>query len=59
SACHRDGGRLQKIAGIYIPGRDTFTLVEWLGWGMVLVTLVGILAHGLIRFAVNGKGLKP
>jgi octaheme c-type cytochrome (tetrathionate reductase family) len=58
--CHSDNGRLKNIEGIYIPGRDTFPLVEWLGWGMAFASFAGILLHGLIRiiFRKNGR-VKP
>jgi hypothetical protein len=58
--CHGANGRLKNIEGIYIPGRDTVPLVEWLGWGMVLATFAGVLLHGLIRIAFHKNGsVKP
>jgi octaheme c-type cytochrome (tetrathionate reductase family) len=47
--CHAKGGRLDKIEGIYIPGRDTNSLVNLLGWLAVGGTLAGVSLHGLIR----------
>jgi octaheme c-type cytochrome (tetrathionate reductase family) len=47
--CHSKNGRLKDIDGIYIPGRDA---VEWLdiaGWGIALLTLIGVILHGLGR----------
>jgi octaheme c-type cytochrome (tetrathionate reductase family) len=47
--CHAKGGRLDKIEGIYIPGRDANSVVNLLGWLAVGGTLAGVLLHGLIR----------
>ena len=47
--CHAKGGRLDKIEGIYIPGRDANSLVNLLGWLAVGGTLAGVSLHGLIR----------
>ncbi|MBF0161940.1 MAG: tetrathionate reductase family octaheme c-type cytochrome [Magnetococcales bacterium] len=47
--CHRPGGRLDALTGFYLPGRDTFPLVQRVGWGMVWLALLGALLHGLVR----------
>ncbi|MBI2275763.1 MAG: tetrathionate reductase family octaheme c-type cytochrome [Dechloromonas sp.] len=47
--CHTQGGRLDKIAGIYVPGRDANQLVNLLGWLAAGGTLAGVSLHGLIR----------
>lgn len=47
--CHAKGGRLDKIEGIYIPGRDSNKLIDTLGWLASAAILVGVLVHGLIR----------
>ncbi|WP_265949987.1 tetrathionate reductase family octaheme c-type cytochrome [Dechloromonas sp. A34] len=47
--CHAQGGRLDKIEGIYIPGRDANHLVNLLGWLAAGGTLAGVTLHGLIR----------
>lgn len=52
--CHARGGRLDKIEGIYIPGRGGNRLVDTLGWLASAAILAGVLVHGLIRF-VNRK----
>ncbi len=55
--CHvREDGRLEKLAGFYMPGRDRFTFVDSLGWLVVLGSLCGVTLHGLGRFFTrNGK----
>lgn len=47
--CHRDNGRLQGIAGIYLPGRDRNQVLDAIGWAIVLGSLLGVLIHGGIR----------
>jgi hypothetical protein len=47
--CHARGGRLDKIEGIYIPGRDANQLVNLIGWLAAGGTLAGVLLHGLVR----------
>jgi hypothetical protein len=47
--CHAKGGRLDKIEGIYIPGRDANQLVNLIGWLAAGGTLAGVMLHGLVR----------
>ncbi len=47
--CHAKGGRLDKIEGIYIPGRDANRLVDTIGWLAAGGILAGVLIHGAIR----------
>jgi hypothetical protein len=49
--CHSRNGRLAKVEGIYIPGRDHNKLVEMLGWLAAAGALIGTLLHGAIRIA--------
>jgi hypothetical protein len=53
--CHRKDGRLEGVPGVYIPGRDANKLVDTLGWGVVLLALVGSLWHGLMRIIAQRK----
>jgi len=54
--CHvRQAGRLQHIAGVYMPGRDRFGLLDTLGWALVAASLVGVLLHGTGRLLTNGR----
>jgi len=55
--CHtRDGSRLANLAGFYMPGRDSYTVVNVLGWALVITTLLAALIHGLGRIFTNGTG---
>ncbi|MBF0248456.1 MAG: tetrathionate reductase family octaheme c-type cytochrome [Alphaproteobacteria bacterium] len=49
--CHvRQGGRLEGLGGMYVPGRDYWPWVDLLGWGIALLSLIGVLGHGAIRY---------
>ncbi|HET6719827.1 MAG TPA: cytochrome C, partial [Rhodocyclaceae bacterium] len=56
--CHKPGGRLDKVEGIYIPGRDHNRLLDAAGFGIALLALLGVLGHGGLRYLAyrrNGK----
>ena len=53
--CHTPGGRLEGLDGIYMPGASANPLVNKLGWGLVLLTLLGVTGHGLMRVVSRGK----
>jgi hypothetical protein len=53
--CHAKEGRLAGVTGVYLPGRDANKLVDTAGWGLALLTLLGVMGHGAIRFASRGK----
>ena len=55
--CHANGARLEKIDGVYMPGRGR-DHAQWLeigGWAMALLTLLGVLGHGLGRVIANKR----
>jgi hypothetical protein len=54
--CHqRDNGRLDKIIGVYMPGRDRLGLLDTVGWLAVIGALLGVGLHGLGRIFTNGR----
>lgn len=53
--CHAQNGRLAGLDGIYMPGSHATPLLDKLGWGLVLLTLLGVLGHGAIRIVSRGK----
>jgi hypothetical protein len=55
--CHSSNGRLEKIDGVYMPGRgsDHARWLELGGWALVILTLVGVTGHGLIRIVTNKR----
>ncbi|MGD2076178.1 MAG: tetrathionate reductase family octaheme c-type cytochrome [Gammaproteobacteria bacterium] len=54
--CHKENGRLEAITGIYMPGRNNTPLIDRLGWTLALLTLVGVLVHGGIRYIMSKRG---
>jgi hypothetical protein len=48
--CHRENGRLDGIEGVYIPGRDALPWLDRAGFALALLTLIGVLGHGLGRY---------
>ena len=62
NSCHqRENSRLAGLNDFYMPGRDYSKLVEVGGVWMLILTLLGVITHGVIRIflAVKaGKGVK-
>jgi octaheme c-type cytochrome (tetrathionate reductase family) len=54
--CHGPYGRLQKVSGLYLPGRDSNKILNVLGWTAALLTLIGVLIHGALRIRAARKG---
>lgn len=50
-SCHASGGRLEKVSGMYMPGRgrDHASWLDLSGWILAALTLAGVLAHGAAR----------
>ncbi len=54
--CHtRVDGRLAKLHGFYMPGRDYTKWINFPAWVVVAGALLGVLLHGMGRFFTNGK----
>ncbi len=53
--CHSKDGRLAGITGVYLPGRDSFALMDQAGWLAALATLAGVLGHGALRIAASRR----
>jgi hypothetical protein len=53
--CHARGGRLDGLPGIYMPASHPNGLLDKLGWGVILLVLLGVTGHGLLRFMSRGK----
>ncbi|MGD9731722.1 MAG: tetrathionate reductase family octaheme c-type cytochrome [Desulfamplus sp.] len=57
--CHtQNGGRLENLAGFYMPGRDKASVVDSFGWFAVIASLGGVSVHGLARLAARNKNAK-
>lgn len=52
--CHtRDNGRLQNLAGFYLPGRDHNFWLDKVGGWVFMLTVISVFAHALIRIGSN------
>jgi octaheme c-type cytochrome (tetrathionate reductase family) len=56
--CHASGGRLEKISGVYVPGRgsDHAWWLDLPAWTLAGLALLGVIAHGAGRvYKARGK----
>jgi len=53
--CHKENGRLQNVAGIYMPGTGSTPILDMLGFAVALFALIGVLIHGGIRILTSRK----
>lgn len=54
--CHTAPGRLDQVAGLYIPGRNANSLLDILGWSFAGLAFIGVIAHGTGRILASRKG---
>jgi octaheme c-type cytochrome (tetrathionate reductase family) len=56
--CHAPSigvGRLDKVPGIYMPGRTPNTLLDTAGWALAGLSLLGVIGHGAGRMFASRK----
>ncbi len=53
--CHSRKGRLDSVAGVYLPGRDRSSTLDGFGWGGVFVASLGVVGHGAARYIRRKK----
>ena len=53
--CHSKNGRLKDIEGVYMPARDSNRWLDLIGWTLVVLTLFGVLMHGVLRLYASKK----
>nr|WP_321524855.1 tetrathionate reductase family octaheme c-type cytochrome [uncultured Cohaesibacter sp.] len=53
--CHAKQGRLDGITGIYMPGRDHFKWLDWIGYAAFVLTALGVLFHALLRIIFRNR----
>lgn len=53
--CHSTNGKLQNLAGFYMPNRDRFSILDTLGTIIIILSFAGVLFHGILRIVVNRK----
>jgi octaheme c-type cytochrome (tetrathionate reductase family) len=56
--CHSRNGRLEGLEGVYMPGRGTHAWIDRIGFGLALLTLLGVIGHGALRILMRNKGRK-
>jgi len=54
--CHQENGRLKAITDIYMPGRNNTPLLDKIGFTLALLSLIGVLIHGGIRYFMSKRG---
>jgi len=47
--CHSRNGRLAELSGFYMPGRDSSAVLNYIGWTVVIASLIGVLIHAVVR----------
>lgn len=51
--CHtKTDGRLAALTGFYMPGRDSYPWLSRIGWAGAALTLLGVIAHLLVRLVL-------
>ncbi len=54
--CHtRENGRLAQLTGFYLPGRDYSGLLDFFGKLLLILTLLGVITHGTVRYVSHRK----
>jgi octaheme c-type cytochrome (tetrathionate reductase family) len=54
--CHtRENGRLAGLGGFYMPGRDYSASLELFGKVLIVLTFLGVLGHGTLRYISHKK----
>ncbi len=56
--CHAKDGRLDNLAGFYLPGRDGFAITDRVGLWLLALALAGVVLHATARIVLrrrNGK----
>lgn len=48
--CHSRASRLAGVGGVYMPGYDRSAVLDFLGWASALLSLLGVLGHGFLRW---------
>jgi len=54
-ACHSENSRLKNLEGVYLVGKDRSNFFDFIGILIILLSLVGVLIHGLIRVVSSFK----
>jgi len=49
SDCHSRNSRLSNLTDFYLPGRDRNKFLDWLGFGLLIFSLIGVIIHAVLR----------
>lgn len=50
TACHtRNNGRLDQLTDFYLPGRDYNQLLDFSGFALIILSLIGVIVHAILR----------
>ncbi|QKV17016.1 tetrathionate reductase family octaheme c-type cytochrome [Oricola thermophila] len=55
-ACHAEDGRLARLAGFYMPGRDPGGTVDRIGLAILLAAIAGVFGHAILRLVLRMGG---
>ena len=56
SECHtKENGLLSKLSGFYMPGRDSSSGINTIGWAVILLSLCGVVIHAFGRIFTHGR----
>ena len=47
---------MKNIDGIYMPGLNNTPIIDFFGFGIALLALIGVLIHGGIRYYMSKRG---
>lgn len=50
--CHGTDSRLKDVPGLYLPNFSGNRLVDTIGWGAVVLAVLGAMIHGFTRFCI-------
>ena len=53
--CHSRKSRLANLDDFYLPGRDYSRNLDYAGFGIIWLSLIGVIGHGLIRVFMSFK----
>jgi octaheme c-type cytochrome (tetrathionate reductase family) len=52
-SCHSKDSRLKNIKGVYLPARDSYSILDTIGVIAILLSIIAIVGHALIRKLIN------
>ena len=56
--CHAPQGRLASLAGFYMPGRNSYAIIDIIGAVLIAGTILATLVHAALRLAFRGREVR-